>query len=123
MIPRSSVPTDGRYGTAFYAYAPDAELRTGLLYPDEGSERWLSEPFHPFTMPAHTTADVGIAITLGTCPSAQAQPTRAPEASLLRDSDPALSGGFGALDTLRSTTRSSESRGPSMFLFRSRSWS
>ena len=128
--------------TALYAYAPGAELRTGLtlandgpapltvtgleptqgpnvrslalllapgslptdllpLYPGEGSERWLSEPFQPFTIPAHTTAGVGLAITLGECPSAHPRPTRVPGASLLPPEDPALGGGFGAVDTIR----------------------
>jgi hypothetical protein len=127
---------------ALYAYAPGAELRTGLtlaneggapltvtgleptqgpnvrslallrapgslptdplpLYPGEGSERWQSEPFQPFTIPAHTTAGVGLAITLGECPSAHPRPTRAPGASFLPPEDPALGGGFGAVDTIR----------------------
>lgn len=140
---RSDFTPPGTFGQALYAYAPGAELRTGLqlandgpaaltvtglepsggptvrslalrlapgpppaqitlpLYRNQGSARWLSEPFHPFTIPAHDQVGVGLAVTLGTCASAQPQPTRAPGASLLPDSDPALNGGFGAVDTLR----------------------
>ncbi len=140
---RNDFTPPSTFGQALYAYAPGAELRTGLqlvndgpapltvtglepsggpnvrslalrlapgpppahimlpLYPNQGSARWLSEPFHPFTIPARDQVGVGLAVTLGTCASAQPQPTRAPGASLLPDSDPALNGGFGAVDTLR----------------------
>lgn len=141
---RTGFAADGRIGEALYAYAPRAELRTGLqlansgpaelivtglepsggpqvrslalrlapgdpqqsaillpLYPAEGSTPWMSEPFHPFRIPAHGEVAVALAATLGTCAGAQPQPTRAPGATLWPEGAPVADGGFGAVDTLR----------------------
>ncbi len=96
-------PTQGPNVRSLTLRLPPEPLPSDLLplYPNEGSSIWISEPFHPFTIPAHTQVGLALAVTLGTCPGAEPQPTRAPGATLLPDTDPRLNGGFGVVDTLR----------------------
>lgn len=82
---------------------PPGELTADLVpaYPDEGSDRWASEPFHAFDVPAHGEIGLVLAVTIGTCPAIPPVPTLAPEASLLPGSDPSLAGtvtGVGELN-------------------------
>jgi hypothetical protein len=129
-------------GTQYmYAYAPGAEIRTGItlandgdvpltvtglepasipnvrsielrlspgaptqdllpVYPNEGSDRWSSEPFHPVEIPAHGEIGLGLAVTIGVCPGAPTRPTLAPGASLLPESDPSLGGVMAGIGEL-----------------------
>jgi hypothetical protein len=69
-------------------------------YPNEGTDDWSSEPFHPFEIPAHDEAGLAVEVTLGVCPGMTPVATLAPSASLIPASDPSLTGGFTALSDI-----------------------
>jgi hypothetical protein len=63
---------------------------------------WTSEPFHPFEIPAHSEAGVGLAVDLTACPDLKAVPTLAPGASFIPNDDSyTYVSGFGAADFIQ----------------------
>jgi hypothetical protein len=69
-------------------------------YPNQGTDNWSSQPFHPFQIPAHGEVGLAAAVTLGVCPGMSPVPTLGPGASLMPESDPSLTGGFTALSDI-----------------------
>jgi hypothetical protein len=63
---------------------------------------WTSEPFHPFEIPAHSEAGVGLAVDLTACPDLKPVPTLAPGASFIPNDDSfTYVSGFGAADVVQ----------------------